>query len=97
MGAFVLDGMEGAANIEKRHIRALKHDTGGLSGRKFFGANGFHGGILGVTGVGQKRPRRPSSRVGPRTTSVTVWKKPTRVIAKDPSFRRGARSLALGH
>jgi hypothetical protein len=51
MGAPVLEGMKGSLDIEQRHIRALQHDTGGLSRRKFVGANGFHRGILGSEGL----------------------------------------------
>ena len=47
MRTFIFDGMEGATDVEKRDISALQHDTGGLPGRKFVGANGFHFRILG--------------------------------------------------
>jgi hypothetical protein len=47
MSAFVFDRIKGAIDIEERDIDSIQHDTGGLSGRKFFHTNGFHLHILG--------------------------------------------------
>lgn len=60
MRAFVLNGMEDAADIEKGDIDSAEHDTGGRSGRKFIRTNGFHLGILGGGGrFARKTATRP--------------------------------------
>ncbi len=56
VSASVLDGMKGAANVEQRHLGALQHDTGGLSGRKIVGTNGFHHCILGGRALSSEAP-----------------------------------------
>ena len=47
MRASILNGMERAADIEKRNFDSLQHDTGGLPRPKLLDTNRFHLGILG--------------------------------------------------
>lgn len=79
MRAFVQNRMEGPADIEKRDIQALQHDTGGLPRRKLFGTNGFHLGILGAFGgfAGKHHARRSQAAwPQPRLFTSTFADKP---------------------